>query len=76
MTHDEIQSLLDAYLDDELDLATGLAVGASLIAGVHSRDVASGPAISSQWSTDCSFSLRFATKPSKRGSKGAGSGPR
>ena len=30
MTHDEIRSLLDAYLDDELDLATGLAVGAHL----------------------------------------------
>jgi anti-sigma factor RsiW len=31
MTHDEIRSLLDAYLDDELDLATGLAVGAHLL---------------------------------------------
>jgi anti-sigma factor RsiW len=30
MTHDEAHSLLDAYLDDELDLATGLAVEAHL----------------------------------------------
>jgi anti-sigma factor RsiW len=30
MTHDEVQPLLDAYLDDELDLATGLAVAAHL----------------------------------------------
>jgi anti-sigma factor RsiW len=30
MTHDEANALLDAYLDDELDLATGLAVEAHL----------------------------------------------
>jgi anti-sigma factor RsiW len=30
MTHDEVRSLLDAYIDDELDLATGLAVRAHL----------------------------------------------
>jgi anti-sigma factor RsiW len=30
MTHDEVRSLLDAYIDDELDLAAGLAVEAHL----------------------------------------------
>jgi len=30
MTHEEVQSLLDAYLDDELDLGTGRAVEAHL----------------------------------------------
>jgi anti-sigma factor RsiW len=30
MTHDEVRSLLDAYIDDELDLATGAAVEAHL----------------------------------------------
>jgi anti-sigma factor RsiW len=30
MTHDEVRSLLDAYIDDELDLATGAAVDAHL----------------------------------------------
>jgi anti-sigma factor RsiW len=30
MTHDEVQPLLDAYLDDELDLATGIIVQAHL----------------------------------------------
>jgi anti-sigma factor RsiW len=30
MTHDEVRSLLDAYIDDELDLATGLALEAHL----------------------------------------------
>jgi anti-sigma factor RsiW len=30
MTHDEVRSLLDAYIDDELDLATGVAVEAHL----------------------------------------------
>jgi anti-sigma factor RsiW len=30
MTHEEVRSLLDAYIDDELDLATGAAVNAHL----------------------------------------------
>jgi anti-sigma factor RsiW len=30
MTHDEVRSLLDAYIDDELDLATGAVVEAHL----------------------------------------------
>jgi len=30
MTHDEVRSLLDAYIDDELELATGVAVEAHL----------------------------------------------
>jgi anti-sigma factor RsiW len=30
MNHDEVRSLLDAYIDDELELATGLAVEAHL----------------------------------------------
>ena len=30
MTHDEVRSLLDAYIDDELELATGAAVEAHL----------------------------------------------
>jgi anti-sigma factor RsiW len=30
MTHDEVRSLLDAYIDDELDLASGLMVEAHL----------------------------------------------
>ena len=30
MTHDEVRSLLDAYIDDQLELATALAVEAHL----------------------------------------------